>query len=204
MITNTKIKKRLQASAPQVKDNEAFMADTIRQINLMPSPSSELQESLRIAFQNINGSQNGFGKGAVVLFGILGIGALEGNVVDRFGFRQDDRIAVRDHAAQTLDGNGLYAGYAGFLRILGALHDLQLVGAVSNIAKRQNDAHHKNQIAGFFAQTALSALISAQNITPPRMLRSVCRYMPRKARKGTISKSDRPVEYTTPKTARPK
>ena len=47
MITNTKIKKRLQASAPQVKDNEAFMADTIRQINLMPSPSSELQESLR-------------------------------------------------------------------------------------------------------------------------------------------------------------
>ena len=47
MITNTKIKKRLRASAPQVKDNEAFMADTIRQINLMPSPNSELQESLR-------------------------------------------------------------------------------------------------------------------------------------------------------------
>lgn len=47
MITNTKIKERLRASAPQVKDNEAFMADTIRQINLMPSPSSELQESLR-------------------------------------------------------------------------------------------------------------------------------------------------------------
>ena len=47
MITNTKIKKRLRTSAPQVKDNEAFMADTIRQINLMPSPSSELQESLR-------------------------------------------------------------------------------------------------------------------------------------------------------------
>ena len=47
MITNRKIKQRLQASAPQVKDNEAFMADTIRQINLMPSPSSELQESLR-------------------------------------------------------------------------------------------------------------------------------------------------------------
>ena len=43
----TKIKKRLRASAPQVKDSEAFMADTIRQINLMPSPSSELQESLR-------------------------------------------------------------------------------------------------------------------------------------------------------------
>ena len=47
MITNTKIKKRLRATAPQVKDNEAFMADTIRQINLMPSPSSELQKSLR-------------------------------------------------------------------------------------------------------------------------------------------------------------
>ena len=47
MITNRKIKQRLRASAPQVKDNEAFMADTIRQINLMPSPSSELQESLR-------------------------------------------------------------------------------------------------------------------------------------------------------------
>ena len=47
MITNNTIKKRLRASAPQVKDNEAFMADTIRQINLMPSPSGELQESLR-------------------------------------------------------------------------------------------------------------------------------------------------------------
>ena len=47
MITNNTIKKSLRASAPQVKDNEAFMADTIRQINLMPSPSSELQESLR-------------------------------------------------------------------------------------------------------------------------------------------------------------
>lgn len=43
----TKISKRLQANAPQVKDSEAFMADTIRQINLMPSPSNELQESLR-------------------------------------------------------------------------------------------------------------------------------------------------------------
>ena len=47
MITNRKIKQRLRASAPQVQDNEAFMADTIRQINLMPSPRSELQESLR-------------------------------------------------------------------------------------------------------------------------------------------------------------
>ena len=47
MIINKKINQRLRASAPQVKDNEAFMADTIRQINLMPLPSSELQESLR-------------------------------------------------------------------------------------------------------------------------------------------------------------
>ena len=47
MITNRKIKQRLQSSALQVKDSEAFMADTIRQINLMPSPSSELQKSLR-------------------------------------------------------------------------------------------------------------------------------------------------------------
>ena len=47
MITNRKIKQRLRASAPQVKNSDAFMADTIRQINLMPSPSSELQESLR-------------------------------------------------------------------------------------------------------------------------------------------------------------
>ena len=47
MITNRKIKQRLRASAPQVKDNEAFMADTIRQINLMPSLSSEFQKSLR-------------------------------------------------------------------------------------------------------------------------------------------------------------
>ena len=47
MITNRKIKQRLRASAPQVKDNEAFMEDTIRQINLIPSPSSEFQESLR-------------------------------------------------------------------------------------------------------------------------------------------------------------
>ena len=47
MITNNTIKKRLRASAPQVKDNEAFMTDMIRQIDVMPSPSSELQKSLR-------------------------------------------------------------------------------------------------------------------------------------------------------------
>ena len=47
MVTNNSIKKHLQSSAPQPKNTEAFMADTIRQINLMPSPSSELQETLR-------------------------------------------------------------------------------------------------------------------------------------------------------------
>ena len=47
MISNNTIKKRFRASAPQVNDNEAFMADTIRQINLLPSPESELQRSLR-------------------------------------------------------------------------------------------------------------------------------------------------------------
>ena len=47
MVTNNTIKKHLQSSAPQPKKSEEFMADTIRQINLMPSPSSELQETLR-------------------------------------------------------------------------------------------------------------------------------------------------------------
>ena len=47
MIINKKINQHLRASAPQVKDNEAFMAETIHQINLLPSPESELQESLR-------------------------------------------------------------------------------------------------------------------------------------------------------------
>ena len=46
MVTNNTIKKHLQSSAPQPKNSEAFMADTIRQINLMPSPSSELQSAL--------------------------------------------------------------------------------------------------------------------------------------------------------------
>ena len=47
MITNRKIKKHLQSTAPQPKNSEAFMADTIRHINLMPSPYSELQKTLR-------------------------------------------------------------------------------------------------------------------------------------------------------------
>ena len=47
MLTTRKIKKQLRTHAPQPTDNEAFMADTIRQINLLPSPESELQRSLR-------------------------------------------------------------------------------------------------------------------------------------------------------------
>ena len=47
MITNRTIKKHLQAHAPHLTHNEAFMADTIRQINLLPTPESELQKSLR-------------------------------------------------------------------------------------------------------------------------------------------------------------
>ena len=46
MLTTRKIKKQLRTHAPQPTDNEAFMADTIRQINLLPSPESELQRSL--------------------------------------------------------------------------------------------------------------------------------------------------------------
>lgn len=47
IYTKNNIIKRLQATAPQPKNNEAFMADTIRQINLLPSPESELQKCLR-------------------------------------------------------------------------------------------------------------------------------------------------------------
>lgn len=47
MLTTRKIKNQLRTHAPQPTDNEAFMADTIRQINLLPSPESELQRSLR-------------------------------------------------------------------------------------------------------------------------------------------------------------
>ena len=46
MITNRKIRKHLQAHAPQPTHNEAFMADTIRQIDLLPTPEGELQKSL--------------------------------------------------------------------------------------------------------------------------------------------------------------
>ena len=47
MITNRKIKKHLQAYAPQPTHSEDFMADTIRQIDLLPTPEGELQKSLR-------------------------------------------------------------------------------------------------------------------------------------------------------------
>jgi len=47
MVTNQTIKKQLRAHAPQPKDNEAFMKDLVRQIDLLPSPESELQECLR-------------------------------------------------------------------------------------------------------------------------------------------------------------
>lgn len=47
MRMKNNITKRLQETAPQPKDNETFMEDTIRQINLLPSPESELQKTLR-------------------------------------------------------------------------------------------------------------------------------------------------------------
>lgn len=47
MLTTNKIKNRLRANAPKLDDSELFMNDTIRQINLLPSPNSELQECLR-------------------------------------------------------------------------------------------------------------------------------------------------------------
>ena len=46
MITNRKIKKHLQEHAPIPTHSEAFMADTIRQIDLLPTPESELQRSI--------------------------------------------------------------------------------------------------------------------------------------------------------------
>lgn len=47
MITNRKIRKHLQAHLPQPTHSEEFMADTIRQIDLLPTPEGEFQRSLR-------------------------------------------------------------------------------------------------------------------------------------------------------------
>lgn len=46
MITNRKIKEHLLSHAPQPTQSEAFMADTIRQIDMLPAPEDELQKSL--------------------------------------------------------------------------------------------------------------------------------------------------------------
>ena len=47
MNTNRKIRKHLQTHAPQPTRSKAFMADPIRQIELLPAPEGELQKSLR-------------------------------------------------------------------------------------------------------------------------------------------------------------
>lgn len=46
MITNRKIKEHLLSHAPQPTQSEAFMADTFRQIDMLPAPEDELQKSL--------------------------------------------------------------------------------------------------------------------------------------------------------------
>ena len=46
MITNRKIKEHLLSHAPKPTQSEAFMADTIRQIDMLPAPEDELQKSL--------------------------------------------------------------------------------------------------------------------------------------------------------------
>ena len=47
MIINRKIRKHLQVKMPHPTQSEAFMEDTIRQIDLLPAPEGELQKSLR-------------------------------------------------------------------------------------------------------------------------------------------------------------
>lgn len=47
MTTNQRISDRLRRAAPVLSDSQAFMNDTIRQINLLPEPTSPEQELLR-------------------------------------------------------------------------------------------------------------------------------------------------------------
>ena len=47
MTTNQRISRRLRQTAPVSSDNQVFMNDTIRHINLLPEPHSPEQELLR-------------------------------------------------------------------------------------------------------------------------------------------------------------
>lgn len=47
MTTRKHISLRLRQTAPAPSDNQAFMQDTLRQINLLPEPTSPEQELLR-------------------------------------------------------------------------------------------------------------------------------------------------------------
>lgn len=47
MTTRQRISRRLRQAAPVPSDNEAFVRDTIRQINLLPEPHSREQALIR-------------------------------------------------------------------------------------------------------------------------------------------------------------
>ena len=47
MTTRQRISRRLRQTAPVPSDNEAFVRDTIRQINLLPEPHSREQALIR-------------------------------------------------------------------------------------------------------------------------------------------------------------
>lgn len=47
MTTRQRISSRLRQTAPVPSDSQAFMQDTLRQINLLPEPTSPEQELLR-------------------------------------------------------------------------------------------------------------------------------------------------------------